>query len=115
MEGTIEELNAMVYQKLFDEQQIFEKWWLAQPKHIIRRNAHRYVIQQDILLAVEEQIDLDEEQCKVILGAEEPLRAMYNEFVGYETDHMDYVRSAIEDAVSTVAYDSQLREMGVVT
>ena len=56
----------------------------------------RYVIQEDILLAFED-MDLFEDQYKALLAAEEPLLEMFKEYNSFETDHMDYIRSAIEN------------------
>ena len=92
---TNEELNTMLYQKLFAEQEKFRGWLLTQPPSEILNHAYEYVMREDIVLAMEYH-DLSAEQAKALIYSPSPLADIFRDFEKIEGDHMDNIRWCIE-------------------
>lgn len=61
---------------------------------------YRYLIQADILEAF---WGFSEEQCRAILATDKPLAKIFEEYEGFETHHMDYIRDAIRNVIEEIA------------
>ena len=90
-----EELNTMLYKKLFAEQEKFRGWLLTQPTSEILNHAYEYVMREDIVLAMEYH-DLSDEQAKALIASPSPLDDIFRDFEKIESDHMDTIRWCIE-------------------
>ena len=66
---TNQELNTLLYQKMFAEQESYRQHLLTLPPEEILDNAYEYTIREDILLSLEYN-DLTNKQCQVLLKSE---------------------------------------------
>ena len=74
---TTEELNTVLCQKMYEEQERFkEELRNASPQEIML-NAYELVIREDILLHLEEN-DLSGAQARALLKSEHPLSDLFN-------------------------------------
>ena len=89
-----EELNTKLYQKLFEEQEKYREWLLAQPADEIIQHCYEYTNREDIVLALE-FFDLTDEQCNALLSSPSPLSDIFKDFEKLETEHMEDVRNTI--------------------
>lgn len=92
---TNEELNTMLYEKVFAEQEKYREWLLAQAPEEILKHAYEYTIREDILLALE-YFDLSSVQAAALLTSPSPLAEIFQDFEKIESDHMETVRNCIE-------------------
>lgn len=93
---TLEELQTVLYEKAYAEQQEFREWLQSQSPAEILNHCYEYSIREDIVCALED-VDLSEKQCKALLRSRSPLADVYKHFAEkLETNHMDHIRDAIE-------------------
>ena len=104
---TNEELNTVLYNKVFAEQEKFRDWLLSQPPNEILNHCYEYTVREDIVLALEEY-DLSDKQCKALLKSPCPLADVFKDFEKRETDHMDNIRDTIERRANTVVRSDSL-------
>ncbi len=93
---TLEQLNAALYEKLCAEQQEFVESLKNSTPEIIIQNAYELVIREDILLSLEEN-DLEAKQCNALLKEKKPLNKLFLVREKHEGDHMNEIRSCIEN------------------
>lgn len=92
---TNEELNAALYQKLFDEQEWYKKVLLSLPPEEILDHAYEYAAREDILMSLEYH-DLCNGQAMALLKSEYPLRDIFSKWEDHETDYMQDVWDTVE-------------------
>lgn len=105
---TLEELNAKLYEKMFDEQEQFRAWLLTQTPEEILNHCYEYVMREDIVLSLEYH-DLSEKQCKALLKSPYPLADVFKEFEKRETNHMENIRDTIESHANAIIRKDFLR------
>lgn len=81
---------------MYAEQQEFVESLKNLTPEIVIQNAYELVIREDILLSLEEN-DLDARQCKAILREKHPLNKLFLAWEKHEGDHMNEIRSRIEN------------------
>ena len=94
-EMTGEELNKALYDKMSVELARFKDWLKAQPPETIIQHAYECAMKEDILLSMEYN-DLDDEQARALLNAQNPLEMAYNSFENMQTGHMEYIQESVE-------------------
>lgn len=92
---TNQELNTLLYQKMFAEQESYRQHLLTLPPEEILDNAYEYTIREDILLSLEYN-DLTNKQCQVLLKSEHPLQDVLRAWEHHESSHMEEVQAVIE-------------------
>lgn len=98
---TNEELNILLYQKMFAEQERYRQYLLTLPPEEILHNAYEYTNKKDIVLSLEYN-DLTDKQCQALLKSRSPLEDIFRAWEKMESSHMEEVQSAIEDRANTV-------------
>ena len=93
---TNEELNTMLYEQIFEEQEKYKEWLLTQTPEEVLKHAYEYNIREDIVLALE-YYDLSSVQAAALLTSPSPLSEIFEDFEKIESDHMETVRNCIED------------------
>ena len=93
---TTEELNTVLCQKMYEEQERFkEELRNASPQEIML-NAYELVVREDILLHLEEN-DLSGAQARALLKSEHPLSDLFNAWENRESHHMEEICETVED------------------
>jgi hypothetical protein len=92
---TNEQLNTVLYKKMFDEQKNFSDWLLSQSPEEILNHSYEYNIREDILLSLENN-DLSDAQAKALLRSSKPLADLFKEYDNRVTEHMDNIWDAVE-------------------
>ena len=92
---TNEELNKALYDKMSAELERYKNWLKTQPPETIIQNAYECAMKEDILLSMEYN-DLDDEQARVLLNAQNPLEMAYHSFENMQTGHMEYIQESVE-------------------
>lgn len=106
---TTEERNSKLYQRMFEEQELFRDWLLGQPPDVILGCAYEYVQRADILLALEYN-DLTDAQCEALLKSPCPLADIYKDWEKTETSHMDDIWDTITARANHVLRECIRRE-----
>ena len=96
-----EDYMSQLYDKMEAEQQAYREWLLSQPPSEIINHCYEYTIREDILITVENE-DFTPQQARALLKSPSPLADVLEVFREMETDHMDNIRSAIEDRAKSV-------------
>lgn len=78
-----------------EQQEFVESLKNSTPETVIQ-NAYELVIREDILLSLEEN-DLDVKQCKALLREKHPLNKLFLDWEKHEGDHMNEIRSCIDN------------------
>lgn len=78
-----------------EQQELVESLKNLTPEIVIQ-NAYELVIREDILLSLEEN-DLDARQCKALLREKHPRNKLFLAWEKHEGDHMNEIRSCIEN------------------
>lgn len=106
-----EELNAVLYQRMCDEFNDYESKLLEENPKEILQSAYGYLIRQDILYAMED-INLSNEECKVLLAQEHPLASIFSRWEDHESSYMDEIRNVIhvtsDELIKDRAKDSEI-------
>ena len=91
-----EDLNTILYQKMYDEQEQFRDKLLNSSPRDVMLNAYELVIREDILLSLEYS-DLSDDQAKVLMRSEHPLSDLYLKWENHESRHMEEIQSLIKE------------------
>lgn len=105
---TVEELNTVLYKKMFAEQEEFKERLLAMDSRGILDNAYKYVMREDILLNMEYN-DLSEKQCRALLKLHAPLETLYDRWQKIEDSHMEEIRDMTEYYADSLIRDELAR------
>ena len=92
---------TQLYERMFEEQECFREWLLAQPPSEILNHCYEYTMREDILMAIE-YCELEEKHAKALLDADVTLSDLYDDFNDLETDHMQDIRDTIESRANKV-------------
>lgn len=93
---TNEELNTMLYEKMFAEQEQFRDWLLSQPAAEILNHAYEYTVREDILMSLEYH-DLEDSQARALLKSGKPLKQIFERWENQETSYMDTVWDTVQE------------------
>ena len=96
--------NALLYDKMKDEQDKYRDWLLSQPPEEILNH-----MREDIVVCMEE-LELSPKQAKALLRSPCPLADVYKEFMDREVEHMDTIRDSIETRANDVLKRDKNRE-----
>lgn len=96
-----QELNTLLYQKMFAEQERYRQHLLTLPPEEILDCAYAYTTREDILLSLEYN-DLTNKQCQALLKSPCPLEDVFQTWEKCESSHMEELWSAVEDRANTV-------------
>ena len=91
-----EDLNTILYQKMYDEQEQFKEKLMSSSPRDVMLTAYELVIREDILLSLEYN-DLSDAQAKALLKSEHPLSDLYLKWENHESRHMEEIQSLIEE------------------
>lgn len=91
-----ENINSVLYEKMFAEQEKYRDWLLTQPPEEILHHTYEYTVREDILMAVETN-DLSDERASALLSSPSPLADIFKDYEKIETGYMDIVRDCIEN------------------
>ena len=98
---TNQELNTLLYQKMFSEQERYRQHLLTLPPEEILGSAYEYTIREDILLSLEYH-NLSDKQCQALLKSPCPLSDVFRAWEKYESSHMEELWSVVENRANTV-------------
>ena len=98
---TNQELNTLLYQKMFAEQESYRQHLLTLPPAEILYHAYEYTTREDILLSLEYN-DLTDKQCQALLKSPCPLSDVFRAWEKYESSHMEELWSVVENRANTV-------------
>ena len=105
---TTEELNTVLYQKMYEEQERFkEELRNASPQEIML-NAYELVIREDILLHLEEH-DLSPAQAKALLKSDHPLSDLFNAWENRESHHMEEICETVEEYADKLITEAKFK------
>ena len=93
---TNEELNTVLYEKMFAEQKTYRAWLLSQPPEEILNHAYEYTMREDILMSLEYHV-LPDAQARALLKSPSPLADVFADWENKETGHMDDIWQTVED------------------
>ena len=108
MKMTEEELNTLLYERMFEEQERFRDELLGMSPQDILDNAYKYVMREDLLLSLEYN-DLSEKQCRAILKSETPLADLFERWENHEGGHMEEVWDVIQRHANEIMREDFLR------
>ena len=107
---TNEELNTVLYEKMFAEQEKFKDWLLSQPSSEILNHTYEYTVREDILMSLESH-DLLSSQAKAMLQSSSPLADVFKDWekkeTGYMEDIWETVESHAKDALAQTRQNKQ--------
>lgn len=106
---TSEELNSAVYNKMKEEQSIYQEWLMNLPPKEILKHSYEYTVREDILMEME-NTELQPAQCKALLKSPCPLRDVFDDFNKLETDYMDLIYECIENRANKMLARDKERE-----
>ncbi len=90
-----QELNTLLYHKMYAEQEKYKQWLLEQSPSVILENAYRYCMQEDMLMCFENN-DLEDAQAKALLRIGDPLYRLYHQWDSSGAGHMDQMWECAE-------------------
>lgn len=105
---TEEELNALLYERMFEEQERFRDELLGMSPQDILDNAYKYVMREDLLFSLEYN-DLSEKQCRALLKSETPLADLFERWENHEGGHMEEVWDVIQYHANEIMREDFLR------
>ena len=92
---TNEQLNAMLYEKVAEEQKNFKGWLVKQKPEDILDHAYEYTSRESIVMELE-NIDLPSTQAKSLLALPDTLGVLYKDFQKLDAVETDAIRDCIE-------------------
>ena len=92
---TNEQLNAMLYEKVAEEQKNFKGWLAKQKPEDILDHAYEYTSRESIVMELE-NIDLPSAQAKSLLALPDTLGVLYKDFQKLDAVETDAIRDCIE-------------------
>ena len=101
--------NALLYDKMKDEQDKYRDWLLSQPPEEILNQTYEYTMREDIVVCMEE-LELSPKQAKALLRSPLTFADVYKEFMDREVDHMDTIRDSIETRANDVLKRDKYRD-----
>ena len=93
------ELNKVLYQKMFAEQETYREWLLSQPSEEILNHTYEYTVREDILLSMEYN-DLPDAQVKALLKSPSSLADVFKDWEHKETGYMEDIWQTVADRAS---------------
>ncbi len=92
---TNEDLNTVLYEKMYDEQEEYRSKLLALPPEQILEHAYAYTVREDILLSLEYN-DLTDEQALALIKSEHPLADIFSKWEDHESSYMQDIFDMVE-------------------
>ena len=92
---TNEQLNAMLYEKVAEEQKNFKGWLVKQKPEDILDHAYEYASRESIVMELE-NIDLPSAQAKSLLALPDTLGVLYKDFRKLDAVEPDAILGCIE-------------------
>ena len=92
---TNEQLNAMLYEKVAEEQKNFKGWLVKQKPEDILDHAYEYTSRESIVMELE-NIDLPSAQAKSLLALPDTLGVLYKDFRKLDAVETDAILGCIE-------------------
>ena len=92
---TNEQLNAMLYEKVAEEQKNFKGWLVKQKPEDILDHAYEYTSRESIVMELE-NIDLPSAQAKSLLALPDTLGVLYEDFRKLDAVETDAILGCIE-------------------
>lgn len=102
-----EELNTMLYNKMYAEQDTYRGWLLQQNPEEILNHAYEYNTREDILLSLEYH-NLTSNQATALLRSVSPLGDVFKDWERKETGYMDDIWETVEQRA--IKLESEKRE-----
>ncbi len=104
-----EQLNTVLYEKMFAEQEAYREWLLTQPPEEILNHTYEYTVREDILMSLEYH-DLPDAQARAMLKSPSPLADVFKDWENKETGYMDDIWQTVENRAKTEAQKQQKKE-----
>ncbi len=99
---TNQELNTLLYERMFAEQEQYRAWLLLQAPEEILNHTYEYTIREDILMSMELH-DLPDDQVKALLHSPCPLADVFKDWEDKETGYMEDIWQTVEDRAKAEA------------
>ena len=109
---TNEQLNAMLYEKMAEEQSRFKKWLVSRKPEEILDHAYEFTMRESILMEMEE-IDLPSKQAEGLLALPDPLAVIYKDFQKLDAVEMDVIRDCIEKRAESEAIHQNKKRQSI--
>ncbi|MEY8366999.1 DUF3848 domain-containing protein [Anaerovoracaceae bacterium 41-7] len=93
---TTEELNTMLYKKMFEEQEVYRNWLIEQKTKEILNHTYEYQIREDILLSLEFN-SLTRCQAIALMLSPCPIDDIFREWNKKDTGYMSDIWSTVEE------------------
>ena len=106
---TTKELNIAVYNKMKEEQSIYQEWLMSLPPKEVLKHSYEYTIREDILMVMD-NTKLQPAQCEVLLKSPCIIQDIYDDFNKLETDYMDLIYECIEKRANKMLAREKERE-----
>ena len=101
--------NALLYDKMKDEQDKYRDWLLSQPPEEILNHTYEYTVREDILLSLEYH-DLPDAQVKALLKSPSPLADIFKDWEHKETSYMEDIWQTVEERAKTEAQKTRRKK-----
>lgn len=105
---TVEELNTILYKRMFEEQEHFRLELLGKNPQEVLDLAYEYVMREDLLLSLEYN-DLSEKQCQALLKSRTPLADLFEQWEKHKNGHMSEVWDVVESHANEIIREDFLR------
>lgn len=91
-----EELETRLYERMSQENEAFLADLKTKPPDSIIHHAYEIACKDNLLMLFEEETSLSPRQLETLLEFEQPLAALYDDWINRDTEEMDAFRSSIE-------------------
>jgi hypothetical protein len=92
---TNEQLNTVLYKKMFAEQEKYRSWLLSQSPEEILNHSYEYNTREDILLSLEYN-NLSDAQAGALLRTARPLADLFKKHEERSTETMETIWGTVE-------------------
>lgn len=90
-----EEMENLLYERMSQENKEFLDDLKTKPADDIIQHAYEIACRDNLLMLFENETDLSPKQLETLLKFEQPLAALYDDWLGRDTDDMDNFRNSI--------------------
>lgn len=104
-----EDLNIKLYEKLYDEQQVFRGWLLSQPPEVIIQHSFEYAMREDIVACMEEGY-LPDGEAQALLDSPSPLKEVFTTFKDNAPSYMDEIRDSLSSTAMSIIREQELKD-----
>lgn len=96
------QLEDQLYKRMSNENEAYLEDLKTKPAEEIINNAYQIACRENILYLFEEETHLNVRQLQVLMEMSSPLRELYEDWCGRDSNEMELLRSSIEDSTSGI-------------